>query len=257
MIGFFMQGEINKMINENKNFDSSFEIDESTKHDEEKLKKKAKLVRSDFKTVGQYDMPLIRKQRINLDKIELWGYPKAKSEDSENRHKTIHFFTHDWKFDAVYDKPEVAMEKLDQYYALLTPDFSMYWDMPRALQINSTFKNRWCGAYWQHQGKIVIPTVSCAGESSYDFCFDGIEIGSVVAVSTYCREDYEKEFLRSYNKMLEVLKPSAIVCYGEPFSEMRGNIKVISPFNHEELIKKMGLSEYTRKYFAGELYPSN
>jgi hypothetical protein len=55
--------------------------------------------------------------------------------------------------------------------------------MPKALQINSTSKNRWCGAYWQAQGKIVIPTVCCAGEESWEFCFDGIEQGSVVAVS--------------------------------------------------------------------------
>ena len=60
-----------------------------------------------------------------------------------------------------------------------------------------------------------------------------------------------------YNKMMEVIKPSAIICYGEPFDEMKGNIIKISPFNHEELIAKMGMAEYTKKYLAGELYPSN
>ncbi|MDD3323392.1 MAG: DUF4417 domain-containing protein [Paludibacter sp.] len=149
------------------------------------------------------------------------------------------------------------MEKLDQYYALLTPDFSLYWDMPRAVQIYSTFKNRWCGAYWQSQGKIVVPTVGCAGEKSYDFCFDGIEKGSVVAISTYCREDYKEKFMASYNKMLEVLNPSAIICYGETFSGMKGNIKAISPFNKEELIKKLGFNEFMKRYIEGDLYPSN
>ena len=200
-------------------------------------------------------MPLIKKQDIDLDKIELWNYTKTKVNDEENKHKTIHFFTYDWLFENVYDKPEMALEKLDQYYALLTPEYSLYWDMPRALQIYSTFKNRWCGAYWQKNGKIVIPTICCAGDDSYDFCFDGIEQGSVVAVSTYCREGYKKEFMKSYNKMLEIIKPSAIVCYGTPFSEMKGNIKAIAPFNKEELIKKIGVAEFTKKYLAGELYP--
>ena len=105
-------------------------------------------------------------------------------------------------------------------------------------------------------GKLVIPTICSAGEESYDFCFDGIEEGSVVALSTYKREKYKNEIMRSYNKMLEVIKPSAIIIYGEAFPEMKGNIKVISPFNKEELIAKMGMEEFMRKYFNGELYPS-
>ena len=230
--------------------------DEESDYEFEKSYKKQKLVRNQFKTVGKYGMPIIKKQKIDLDKIDLWGYVKTKPNDEENRDKTIHFFTYDWNFENVFDKPEKGMEKLDQYYALLSPEFSLYWDMPKAVQIYNTFKNRWCGAFWQKMGKIVIPTVCCAGEESCDFCFDGIEEGSVVAISTYRREQYKQEILRSYNKMLEVIKPTAIIIYGEAFPEMKGNIKVISPFNKEELIAKMGIEEFMRKYLAGELYPS-
>lgn len=230
--------------------------DEESDYEFEKSYKKQKLVRNQFKMVGKYGMPIIKKQEIDLDKIDLWGYTKTKPNDEENKDKTIHFFTYDWNFENVFDKPEKAMEKLDQYYALLSPEFSLYWDMPKAVQIYNTFKNRWCGAFWQKMGKIVIPTVCCAGEESYDFCFDGIEEGSVVAISTYRREQYKQEILKSYNKMLEVIKPSAIIIYGEAFPEMKGNIKVISPFNKEELIAKMGIEEFMRKYLAGELYPS-
>ena len=31
-------------------------------------------------------------------------------------------------------------------------------------------------------------------------------------------------FLQGYNKMLETVEPSAIICLGEPFKEMDGNI---------------------------------
>lgn len=237
---------------ENSNTSNSDESD----YEFEKSLKKQKLVRNQFKMVGKYGMPIIKKQEIDLDKIDLLGYVKTKPNDEENKNKTIHFFTYDWNFESVFDKPEKAMEKLDQYYALLSPEFSLYWDMPKAVQIYNTFKNRWCGAFWQKMGKIVIPTVCCAGEESYDFCFDGIEEGSVVAISTYRREQHKHEILKSYNKMLEVIKPSAVIIYGEAFPEMKGNIKVISPFNKEELIAKMGIEEFMRKYLAGELYPS-
>ena len=235
---------------------SNINNDDKSDYEFEKSLKKQKLVRNQFKMAGKYGMPIIKKQEIDLDKIDLLGYVKTKPNDEENKDKTIHFFTYDWNFESVFDKPEKAMEKLDQYYALLSPEFSLYWDMPKAMQIYNTFKNRWCGAFWQKMGKIVIPTVCCAGEESYDFCFDGIEEGSVVAISTYRREQHKHEILKSYNRMLEVIKPSAVIIYGEVFPEMKGNIKVISPFNKEELIAKMGMEEFMRKYLAGELYPS-
>lgn len=231
-------------------------IVETSDYNKEKLLKKLKLVRNEFKLVGKYGMPFIRKQNIDVNKIDLWCYTKTKMHDVENMDKTIHFFTYDWLFESVYEKPEIAMEKLDQYYAMLTPEFSLYWDMPKALQIYNTFKNRWCGAFFQMQGKLVIPTICCAGAESYDFCFDGVEAGSVVAVSTYCREDHKVEFIKSYNKMLEIIKPSAIICYGECFPEMKGNIKIINPFNYEDIMQRIGKDELIRKYFLGELYPS-
>lgn len=230
---------------------------QSNEYQNEKREKKAKLVRGGFQSDGRYGIPLIKKQDIDVSKIELWGYTKAKANDKKNEHKTIHFYTYDWLFESVFTKPEVAMEKLDQYYALLTPDFSTYKDMPLAVQMWSVFKSRWCGAYWQKQGMRVIPTVTWGTPSSLDFCFDGIECGSVVAVSTYAKENNERGFMVGYNKMLEVLKPSAIICYGDPFPAMSGNIKVISPFNHQELIKKLGFDEYVKRYMEGDLYPSN
>ena len=228
---------------------------EKTEYEKDKLMKKLKLVRNEFKGVGKYGMPLIKRQNIDLDKIELLAFTKTKHNDEENQNKTIHFFTYDWNFQSVYEKPEESLEKLDQYYALLTPEFSTYKDMPLARQIDSVFKNRWCGAFWQKQGMIVIPTISWGSIPCLEFCFDGIEKGSVVAVSTYTREDNRDDFMLGYNKMLEIIEPSAIICYGTPFPEMKGKIKAIDPFNKEELIKKMGFVEFTKKYLAGELYP--
>ena len=227
-----------------------------TNYEYEKAEKKLRLIRNEFTTTGKFNFPIISKQEIDLDCIDLWSWNKAKSNDEENKYKTIHFFTYDWHFDSVYTNPENALNKLQQYYAVLTPDFSLYFDMPLALQIYSTFKNRWCGAYWQNQGLKVIPTVNWGKEDSFEFCFDGIEKGSVVAVSTYSREDYEQEFMLGYNKMLEIIQPSAVICYGTPFKAMTGNIKVIDPFDKDFLMKELGQQEFTRRYLTGELYPS-
>lgn len=157
---------------------------EYTEYELQKRRNKQELVRNEFTTVGKYQIPLIRKQDIDLDTISLISFSDIKHDDKENAYKTVHFFTYDWLFDKVYEKAADCAEKLKQYYALLSPDFSMFTDMPKALQIYSVFKNRWCGAYWQSLGLRVIPTISWGDESSFDFCFDGVEEGATVAVCT-------------------------------------------------------------------------
>ncbi|MDY2696518.1 MAG: DUF4417 domain-containing protein [Eubacteriales bacterium] len=224
-------------------------------YEETKRINKQRIVRNEFASIGKYGMPFIKKQEIDLDKIELLNYTKTKMNDEANTNKAIHFFTYDWLFDTVYEKPDTSLEKLDQYYALLTPEFSLYNDMPLARQIDSVFKSRWCGAYWQKQGMSVIPTITWGSDLSFEFCFDGIDVGSIVAVSTYMREDSENQFMNGYDKMFDIIKPSAVICYGTPFSKMKGNIKYIDPYNKQELIKKMGFAKFTEKYLAGELYP--
>ncbi len=197
---------------------------------------KQNLLRNEFlycNSSGKYNFPIIKKQDIDIEKISFLSYSNAKKEDSENKDKTIHFFTYDWKFEKVYEKADEELEKLKQYYCLLSPDFSIFTNMPLALQIQSIFKNRWCGAYWQSKGLKVIPTLSWGDESSFDFCFDGIEQGSIVAVSTYYREICEEEFMLGYNEMLKRIKPSVVLCYDEPFKSMTGNIKEFLPTTYE------------------------
>lgn len=199
--------------------------------------KKQKLVRNEFLRYGDhdgvYEFPIIKKQDIDLNKIKFLSFSNTKANDTENSDKTVHFFTYDWLFESVYEDAEKEIEKLGQYYCLLSPDFSIFENMPLALQIESIFKNRWCGAYWQRRGLRVIPTVSWGDKKSFHFCFDGIEKGSVVAVSTYYRENCEEDFMLGYNKMLEIIQPSAIICYDEPFPSMTGNVISFLPTTYE------------------------
>ena len=125
-------------------------MDEKTNYKIEKEINKQKIVRNEFlyhgNSVGKYEFPIIRKQDIDVNKIKLLSYVDTKADDKENKDKTIHFFTHDWKFEKVYENADKELEKLKQYYCLLSPDFSMFTNMPIALQIASVFKNRCCCA---------------------------------------------------------------------------------------------------------------
>ena len=210
---------------------------ELTNYEIDKQKNKQKLVRNEFlyhnNSIGKYEFPKIKKQDINIEDIKFLSFVDTKKDDKENQDKTIHFFTYDWKFDKVYENAEEELEKLKQYKYLLSPDFSLFTNMPLALQIESVFKNRWCGAYWQSKGLKVIPTISWGDEKSFEFCFEGIEEGCVVAVCTYYRENCEEEFMLGFNKMMEAIKPSAVICYDEPFEEMKGKVIEFLPTTFE------------------------
>lgn len=137
-----------------------------------------KIIRNEFLhnglCCGKYDFPIIRKQAIDVDEISLISYCDIKKGEKGNAGKTVHFFTYDWKFEKVYENAEEELQKLSEFYCVLSPDFSLFTNMPRALQIESVFKNRWCGAFWQSKGLRVIPTVSWSDEKSFDYCFVGV-----------------------------------------------------------------------------------
>ena len=128
------------------------------------------------------------------------------------------------KSDIVYTHPERSLSKFSKYKFLLTPDYSLYSEMDPWRQIESVGKSRWVGAYWQSKGLTVIATISWAQPSSYRFCFDAIEKNSVVAVGMIGCKRQRGAFMRGYNAMLEAIEPSAVICFGTPFPEMRGII---------------------------------
>ena len=206
-------------------------------YEKDKQKKKQGLVRNEFlyfgNCSGKYDIPVIKKQSVDINKIKFISCSDVKKDDAENKDKTVHFFTYDWKFEKVYENAEQEFERIKNYYCLLSPDFSLFTNMPLALQIESVFKNRWCGAFWQSKGARVIPTVSWGDRRSFEFCFEGVEQGSIVAVCTYCRENVKDDFMLGYNEMLKRIKPSAVLCYDEPFKEMGGNVKEFLPTTYE------------------------
>lgn len=99
--------------------------------------------------------------------------------------------------------------------------------MNRWRQIESIGKNRWCGAYWQSKGLTVIPTVSWSDSLSYEFCFDGIERNSIVAIGMIGCKKSKLDFLKGYNEMISRIEPRAVICFGQPFEEMKGNIIIV------------------------------
>ncbi|HAT84040.1 MAG TPA: hypothetical protein DD384_02965 [Firmicutes bacterium] len=185
--------------------------------------------RSQYALCGQLEIPLVKKQSIDVSNIELISCADTKSNDTEiNKRKGVHFFVDDYRFNRIYDNPQRTLNRYSQYSFLLTPDYSLYADMPLWKQIANVAKNRWCGAFWQDKGLTVIPTISWGLSNSFSFCFDGVEKGSIVAVSTLGCLKRKSAFLSGYNEMLKRISPTAVICFGKAFEEMEKDTIVIN-----------------------------
>lgn len=193
-------------------------------------------LRNQFSGTGHWKIPEIPKAHFDDDEFQnlrLIGYDRTKPDDERHLDRMVHFFLYDYKFERVWKRLDQDVEKLKRYRAILSPDFSMYLEMSPVIQPYNVFRNRWCGVYFSSKGIRVVPTVSWGGESTFDFCFDGIPRGSTVAVSTYMASAHgnhaaQKEFfLKGYREMLRRIEPERIICYNEPFPEMEGNIVFI------------------------------
>lgn len=191
------------------------------------------LLRNQFPGKGKLKIPIIPKFQAktgDFDDLLLIGFDKTHLEDNNHLGRIVHFFLYDYRFERVWKNPDNDIEKLSRYRAVLSPDFSMYLKMAPVMQLYNVFRNRWCGAYWASKGIRVIPSVNWGDESTFDFCFEGIEKGSTVAVSTYMASESEHHkdqkdwFMAGYNEMLRQIEPERIICYNTPFSEMEGNI---------------------------------
>lgn len=160
-----------------------------------------------------WQMPTIRNNNYIPEKLIGFNYAKT----SADKECGVHFFVDDYQFERVWNYPEKYIDILFEYDCILSPDFSLYMDMPMPMKIWNIYRSRFIGAYYQSLGIKVIPTASWAEEETFKFCFKGIEAGSVVATSTIgIKEDKEamKIWQAGMNEMIRQIKPSRILLYG-------------------------------------------
>ena len=189
---------------------------------------------------GKYQMPIIRRCEVVPDK--LIGFNEVLSSRCYNC--GVHMFVDDYQFERLWNHPKRYINPLKRFQCVFTPDFSLYMDMPMAMKVWNTYRSRMIGQFFQKQGIKVIPTVSWAEPGTYDFCFDGIEKGSIVAVSTTgcIRDDSARNtWIDGMKAMIERIHPSKILAYGQKIEIEADTTEVIWYGNHQlERVRKYG-----------------
>lgn len=168
-----------------------------------------------YQGVGKFELPEILPQEVDLSDFEILGFNYARGEDFPERN-VVHFYLDDYQFERVWRQPNMYVDMLKKFKAVLAPDFSLYTDFPKAVQIFNHYRKHWVARYWQEHGIKVIPTICWSDESSFDWCFDGEPRGATVSISVLgCNksEQMKRDYWIGFNKAIEVLKPSRILLF--------------------------------------------
>lgn len=131
--------------------------------------------------------------------------------------KGVHFYIYDSVFERVWNRPAENIRLIKRFSCSLTPNFSLYVDMPMAMKIWNIYRTMLIGQMMQDEGMNVIPSVAWCDKETLDFCFDAIEPGGVVAIETHgFKNDKEaqKLWIMGTEAMIEKLHPEMILCYG-------------------------------------------
>ena len=159
-----------------------------------------------------YNFPLLNKAALIPNKL----IPFNKIKDAKDKNQWVHFYIDDYRFNNLWNRHKKYLNILSGFNGVITPDFSLYYDMPIAMQIWNTYRNRAIGYWLQSQGINIIPNVRWSTEKSYDFAFEGLPKGGTVVCSTHGaikNRKSRKYFEKGLEKMVLTLDPDTIVVY--------------------------------------------
>ena len=127
-----------------------------------------------------------------------------------------------------------------KFNGVITPDFSLYRDMPLVMQQWNTYRGKALGHWWQSMGMNVLPNVRFADERSFSFCCDGVPKRSIICIGSHGNIKNRENriiFKQGIDSIVENLSPSCIVVYGSAPDDvfaccLEKNIKILQ-FNCE------------------------
>ena len=187
---------------------------------------------------GTYNLPVMRTDySVRADSL----IPFNRAKTCTRKDVGVHFFIDDYQFERVWKSPQLYVEMLRKYRFVCAPDFSLYLDMPMAAKIWNVYRSRLITAYWQSMGLKVVPVLQWADPKTWDFCFEGINKGGTVAVSTLGAAKHRLSrqiWIAGMKEAVRQLHPDVILLYGVPIDFDFGNIEVVH-YNNEVIERRL------------------
>jgi hypothetical protein len=188
------------------------------------------------------DIPHLRTDRLGAipEPITTWLGPK----DSEpcdhylylfgstalghaGENYVVAFYVQDDRFERVWEHPETYTANLLNLgvTTIISPNFSCYDGMHKALDVYHTYRARWLSRYWQEVGLRVIPDLMLGNlihDEVWRWRFAGIPKNApAVALQVQQKGErdpdlYYRQRHRQLLKVLDILTPSSLLLYHGP-----------------------------------------
>ena len=191
---------------------------------------------------------------ISFDNAKAFYNKNIKQSPDFKDNRFVHFYIDDQKFDGketgIWVAPFKALEILQHFKGIITPDFSTNCDFPMPIKLVNTYRMRAFGYWAEQHGVETINNVRWGTEETWGYCYDGIPKGSTVAIGTVAsglrKKENRKLFNDGFMKMLEEIEPKTIIIYGSD------NYPVINKAKENGIVIKMFPSQTSLAHKEGE-----
>ncbi len=194
---------------------------------------------------GELEFPKIKSESMAPNRLIAF----SKALGSKEHNQWIHFYEDDEAFERIWNNPRQYLPVLKKFRGVISPDFSLYRDMPLVMQQWNTYRGRAIGHWLQENGIPVICNVRFGDERTYSFCCDGAPKGSIIAVGSHgCMKiRQEREYFQQGLAVIaKELKPKTIVVYGTApdvvFAKYRDSGIEILQFDSEFAVSRRAVS---------------
>ena len=140
----------------------------------------------------------------------------------------VHFYEYDTAFERLWNRPNTYLPILKKFKGVISPDFSVYRDMPLVMQQWNIYRSRAIGHWLQENGIPVIPNIRFGDDRTFELSCAGINKQGVIAVGSHgCIRILieSKCFISGLKYVVDTLEPKTIVVYGatpdEVFAQYR------------------------------------
>jgi hypothetical protein len=195
---------------------------------------------------GEEEIPCVRTS--NLIPTRAVAFSKATFQTDYNQ--WLHFYEDDYKFEKLWSNPERYLPLIKKFQGVISPDFSLYYDMPECMQVWNTYRGKALAHWLDKNGVEVIPNVRWGDERTFEVATLGVEKGKTIAVGTHgCIKTVEGRnmFINGFDYVVKKLQPQTIVVYGRMprrifgLAEMYG-IKLVRLASEFELSHQKGVA---------------
>ncbi len=149
--------------------------------------------------------------------MELIRFSKAISTKEGNPDAWVHFYEDDAAFERLWNNSRKYLPILKRFGGIITPDFSLYRDMPLVMQHWNIYRSRAIGHWLQENGVPVIVNVRYGDNRTYATSCLGVPKDCSIAVGSHGCLKLTKDkdfFAKGLTYIVEELHPRAIIVYG-------------------------------------------